>query len=74
MWIRREVAAVPSVFVCIEEVVMILGRGLPSFVPEVPIEVFPHILLVLRELERRAQSASVGVGRSALYSFVDLLA
>ncbi len=51
VWIRREVAAFPGVFVCIEEVVVILRCGLPSFVPEVPVEVFPHVLLVLRELE-----------------------
>ena len=76
VWVRGEVSAFPSVFVCVEEVVVVLRRGLSGFVPEVPVEVFPHVLLVLRELEGRTQSAvgasSVRVGGSAVHSFVNL--
>ena len=75
--VRREVTTFPCVFKIIEEVVVILWCGLSTLVLEVPVEIFPHVFLIFRELERRAHSAirasSVRIGRSVRHRFVKLL-
>ena len=71
---RGEVSTFSCVLVGVKEVVMILRSGLPGLIPEMPVEVFPHVVFILSELERGPHStvgaSSLRVGWSALNGFV----